>query len=409
LISVRLLVGLFVLGLVTLVGSKTLQARWRLPIPVKRLFDSGLIFLIVGMAIGPSGVRLVNESVLEQTGPIVVFCLGWIGFLFGVHLEARRLRRLSARMWSATLAESLITFGLVLGGAWVFFTFWCPDCQGSTEQKWAALITLAVCASGTAPASVFMLGDRPLFRGDIAQAIRVAASLDDLPGLLVFGFLFAMAPLNLFPALGPLSGVLWAVLSVVIGAVLGLLMRTLTQMAGDDQVNLLVLMGLVAFGAGAATFIHLSPIFVGAVAGVTFANTSGHKEVVFEMLARSEHTIYVLFLVLVGCEWRIESVNVFALTALYLAVRAFGKVGGGLLGAQLIKVNRGRQRLGGLALLGQGGLAIAMAVNYSHVYESPITPTVVTVLILGVIINELVGPLAATVPFGPPRVRRRRS
>ncbi len=401
----RLLVSLILLALIALAGARAMQPWWRMPVWLKRLFDSGLIFLAVGVAIGPAGVRLIDAHVLEQTGPIVVFCLGWIGFLFGVHLEWRRLRRLTRRMWAATFAESLLTLALVLVAAWIFLTYWCPTCQSIAMHKWAALLTLAACAAGTAPASVFALNGRPLFRGDIAQAVRVSATLDDLPGLLLFGLMFAAVPVGLVPALGLWSAPVWFLAAILIGVLLGVLMKSLTILATDAQVHLLVVIGLIAFGSGAAAYIRLSPIFVGAVAGITLANTTGRKEIVFELLARSEHTIYVLFLVLVGCRWSLEAEHLLALTALYLGIRALGKVLGGMTAASLIKVQEPRQRFGGLAMLGQGGLAIAMAVNYARVYEAQITSSILTVLIVGVIINELVGPVLAGVPFGRPKAR----
>ncbi|MDP8223463.1 MAG: cation:proton antiporter [Candidatus Lernaella stagnicola] len=399
----RLLLSLLLIGLIALAGSRAMQSRWRVPPVVRRLFDSGLVFLMLGVALGPAGVGMINDRILEQTGPIVFFCLGWIGFLFGVHLEWKRLRRLTARMWAATLSESLLTLVMVLVASWLFFSRWCPTCEGSEAQKWAALLTLAACAAGTAPASVFALNGRPWFRGDIAQAIRVSAALDDLPGLILFGVMFALLPGDLISAAGVFSGPAWILLSILIGVVLGLMMKSLTIMATDTQVQLVVVMGLIAFGAGAAAFIHLSPIFVGAVAGVTLANTTGRKETVFELLASSEKTIYVLFLVLVGCHWAPAAEHLLALTLLYLGVRAAGKVLGGIVGASLIGVQQPRQRFGGLAMLGQGGLAIAMALNYAWTYEAPISPTVMTVLIVGVLINELIGPGLAFIPFGPPK------
>lgn len=405
----RLIVGLILLGLIALGGSRFIQSRVNLPTGVRRFFDSGVVFIVLGVTIGPAGLGVVDTYVLEQTGPLVVFCLGWIGFLFGTHLEWRRLRRLSTRMWTATVGEAMLTFVLVLAASAWFFARYLPAGGGDTASRWAALVTLAACAAGTAPASVFLLNDRPLFRGNLAQAIRLAASLDDLPGLIVFGLLFAFVPLGLGGGAGLALAGLWMAASVLIGVILGLLMRTLTIMADDAQVHLLVVFGLIAFGAGAAAYLHLSPIFVGAVAGVAFANTAAGKERVFAVLAASERPIYVLFLVLVGSQWSAEARYLLPLTALYLLVRAAGKTIGGFVGAASMGVRELRPRLGGLAMLGQGGLAIAMAVSYARVYDTAITPLVVTALIVGVMVNELLGPLAATVPFGPPKKRRTRS
>jgi len=398
---VRLFLGLTVLVLITLTGSRFLQARFPLPVWLQRFFDSGLIFLVLGVALGPAGLQWINQTTLIQTNPLVLFFLGWIGFLFGAHLEWRRLRRVSGRLWAAMLGESLPPLLLVGAAAWWFFDRYLPD-AGTSHQRLAALITLSACASGTAPASVFWLGGRPLFTGATANQMRLLATLDDLPGLLVFGLMFVLLPPPALPDSDLWAVLLWLPGSVLIGVIMGYLLRALATTANDEQVTFLIVLGIIGFTAGFSAYVHLSPIFTGAVAGYTFVNTSRQKEKFFAVLAGSEHPIYVLFLILVGCHWTLSSESLYGMVLLYLGVRLSGKVGGGALAFALLRAPQRRHHWAGLGLLGQGGMAVALAINYQLTYASPFSATVVTVLILGVFINELLHSLLAGVPFGRP-------
>lgn len=401
----QIVIGFLVLLLVALIGSHSLRSLYTPPPIIRRLFDNGLIFIAVGMAVGPAGVDLLTPDVLEKSGPVVVLFLGWIGFLFGVHLEWRRLRRIVLPMWMIAVGESLLTFALVFAGSVWFFTSRQQLGYDSTIL-FAAVVTLAACASGTAPSSVFLLDDRPRFTGRIAQAMRLVGTVDDLPGLLIFGFFFAFFPTYHIGPIAWQTGLSLAALTLLLGVLFGILLKSVMLLARNEQTVLLVVLGVISLAAGFAQYIHLSAVFVGTIAGITFANLSGQKETVYRVLASSEQTIYVLFLMLVGCMWSLNTAHLLPLALLYLGLRLVGKLLGGLLGHRLVGAPPGRLRLGGLGLLGQGGMAIAMAINYERLYQSPISSLVVTTLILGVVVNELVGPSLASIPFGRAPLRR---
>jgi len=139
---------------------------------------------------------------------------------------------------------------------------------------------------------------------------------------------------------------------------------------------------------------------LGAVAGAAFANTAGKKEAIYALLVRSEHPIFVLFMILVGCQWTFASGHLIGLTALYLTARLLGKALGGAGVAWVMAAPERRYYLSGLGLLGQGGMAVAMAIDYARAYPSAISATLVTVLLLGVLGNELFASLATLLPFG---------
>ncbi len=96
-----------------------------------------------------------------------------------------------------------------------------------------------------------------------------------------------------------------------------------------------------------------------------------------------------------GAIWRPGSPWVLPLATLYLALRLVGKLGGGYLAARAA-TDDSRPPLGlGLGLLSQGGMAVAMVMNYYQLSSTELTSAVVTTVLLAVILNELVSPSLA--------------
>jgi hypothetical protein len=84
-----------------------------------------------------------------------------------------------------------------------------------------------------------------------------------------------------------------------------------------------------------------------------------------------------------GSPWAIVPV------VLFLAARVLAKVGGARLAARM---NDALPALGpdwGRALLGQGGLAIALALNFSRLESSPLANVVFSAAILSVLITDV--------------------
>ena len=55
----------------------------------------GLSFLVVGFVLGERGLGLLPDDLLQSMRVVVLFGLAWIGFVFGVQVELRIIRRLA--------------------------------------------------------------------------------------------------------------------------------------------------------------------------------------------------------------------------------------------------------------------------------------------------------------------------
>jgi Kef-type K+ transport system membrane component KefB len=176
--------------------------------------------------------------------------------------------------------------------------------------------------------------------------------------------------------------------------ILGLLVVALTAYRlGEDEL-LLVLIGAVLFSGGVALYLSLSPLLVNLIAGATVANLARERARVSirTTLFRGEQAIYVLFLIVVGAHWRLESIARLGLAALYVAVRSAAKVGGAWLSLGLLLKEEPAARRLGLGLLSHGGMAVAIVVSLQQVHPSDLTEAIISIVLVGVVVSELVSP-----------------
>jgi Kef-type K+ transport system membrane component KefB len=193
--------------------------------------------------------------------------------------------------------------------------------------------------------------------------------------------------------LGP--GLQWFALSLVIGGTAGFLLHLLTRVRCSDEELLIFVLGMAVFSGGIALSFKLSPLFVNTLMGLVVANLPGSRNRIFNLLARVEKPFYVVFLILAGAIWRPASPWGLPLAILYLGLRLIGKVSGGCLAARIAPASTRPPLTVGLGLISQGGIAIAMVMNYYQLSSAAVTDAVVTTVLIAVILNELASPFLA--------------
>ena len=104
---------------------------------------------------------------------------------------------------------------------------------------------------------------------------------------------------------------------------------------------------------------------------------------------------YAIFFVIAGADLNLDLLpKVGLLGVIYVVGRTIGKLGGSTLAARNAGLESQTQRLLGLSLLSQAGLAIGLVLAVSRRFPE-LAPTVNTVVLASVAVFELVGPLGA--------------
>ncbi|MBK7596939.1 MAG: hypothetical protein IPJ11_17450 [Gemmatimonadetes bacterium] len=132
---------------------------------------------------------------------------------------------------------------------------------------------------------------------------------------------------------------------------------------------------------------------------MTLINTSSHRREISSALSRVERPLYFLLLIFAGASWRSSAQSVWLLPVLlFVVARAVAKFGGARLAARLNDVLPTLGKDWGVALLGQGGLIIALAVNYLYQDTLALPNVVFTTAVISVLLTDLLsGRFAASV------------
>jgi Kef-type K+ transport system membrane component KefB len=169
----------------------------------------------------------------------------------------------------------------------------------------------------------------------------------------------------------------------------GVIWATLGRVKEGPELTLLML-GSVCFTAGLATYLRLSAVVVCFIAGLIVVNLpSGAGPQLRSTLLRLERPVYLLFLVVTGSLWQGTDWEGWALLLLFVVARFLGR----WLAVGICR----KSRLGGLeAVEGgslivapMGALSIAIVVSAQDLYSGPTIPWMVTAVIGGAIVSEI--------------------
>ncbi len=156
---------------------------------------------------------------------------------------------------------------------------------------------------------------------------------------------------------------------------------------------LLSLTGAVILSSGLASYIHISPLFMNFIVGVTLTNLPNFaRGRVSNLLLETEKPFFTIFLILVGALWPVTASAAVGAVLIYCPARVLGLVLGMRIGQALFLRNENQdfKRLG-FAMLPQGGVAIALVMDYTFLYPGPHASFALGVVIFAVLMNQLIG------------------
>jgi len=157
----------------------------------------------------------------------------------------------------------------------------------------------------------------------------------------------------------------------------------------------------VLFGGGLAIKTHNSPLLIGFICGIITANFCRHRLRALETAVRSEKSIYIIILIILGAGWTLKFNFILLITGIYFAVRILGKIVGTFAATRSFKADFNIPPTAGLGLIAEGGLAVAIIINFSFLYPW-LSDYLVTIIILSMFINEIISPKLVLLQFDSP-------
>jgi Kef-type K+ transport system membrane component KefB len=364
---------------------------------------SGTEYLLLGVLLGPQVTGLILASDVGRFSPFMTLALGWIGALIGAQFYMPELIRLPGRLFRVAFTEALLSLVFVAGvmGVGLIYMF-----DLTLGEVLLPALALGIISTASAPAGIALATRALGRRGSMIDQLQVTAAIDALVSVLSFGVLLSVlhaAP----PGTGrPPTATEWVVISLGIGLVGGALFHLFLGRERQTDRLFIGLAGAIILATGSAAYLRLSPLLPTMLIGAVLVNTSANRAMIRDVLFRVERPLYFVLLIFAGAAWEPSTRAWILPVLLFLVARVIGKLGSARLAARL---GGNLDELGpqwGRALLGHGGLAVALALNY-HLHEGAgLANLVFTAAIASVLLTDLTSARQAQVVVGDFRERR---
>jgi NhaP-type Na+/H+ or K+/H+ antiporter len=333
-------------------------------------------YILIGLLIGESGLRLVQSSDIQALRPFNMFALGIIGFLVGGELKTDTFRKYAKQFTAILLGEGVGAFLLVGLSVYGLLYFVCRN----HITAMAGGVVFGAIASATDPASTIDVLWEYRARGVLTTSLTAIVALDDALAMTLYGLGTSVAYMLTSGSGSLLSGLLHITIEIggalltgaIFAAILILLLRWLYQ----PEKSLAISIGLILLLISICLALEMDVILAAMALGFILANFAPRRSrQLFEMMRGFSVPIYVLFFVLVGARIALGDMPrwLIALVLIYVVGRSAGKMFGAWYGARVTHGEPVVRNYLGMGLFAQGGVAIGLSIMASqHLSNIPL-------------------------------------
>lgn len=351
------------------------------------LIVSGAEYLLLGILLGPQVSGLLDLALIQSFAPLTLLALGWMGAIIGVRFYLPELVAVPGLHFRLAFVESLLTL-VVVAVLETYLMSWLFDLPLARAAVPGVALGAIATLSASAGIDVVrrLLGDQ----GALVTQLRVSAWVNAFVAVAALGLLVSVEHPSVLVNGRALTATEWAVVTVGIGVVGGALFHLFLGVERHVDRLFIALAGGIILVSGAAAYLRLSPLLAAMFFGAILVNTSGSRAEIVAVMERVERPFYFVLLIFAGATWRPSAQAWILPVVLFLAARALVKIGGARLATRL---NGQFDALGpnwGYALLGQGGLALALALNYLYHTGAVLPNLVFTAAVASVLVTDLV-------------------
>lgn len=368
-------------------------------------------YVLIGLLFGALVVLTGQTEIISAFSVLINIAIGFIAFSIGLELNFKKIKNRSREVFIVTFFQAIFAFGLTFLALYILVL-----------PLHIALL-IGSLAIATEPGPILLITKKLHAHGPLTDTLVPLHGVEDGITIFIFGVSLSYALSIETGTAFTFSEILWGPIaeiffSVVIAIAIGyVFMRIIKFLKYEDaEKDLVVLVtafvaimiSIAIANSGFELFnhhIHLSPILLPMVAGITFSNLSSDlaKHETEHSIDQFSGPILIAFFTILGAEivilvaQSISIINLWLIVSavlIYVVFRLFGKLLGSYLGGKVAKSKPIVRKYLGFCLLPQAQAAIGLAF-YAHTQfgaNTYGTVILVTILIASVI-NELFGPL----------------
>lgn len=368
------------------------------------LIISGAEYLLLGVLLGPEVSGVIQATTEGAYAPFLTLSLGWIGALVGAQFYVPDLVRLPSTHFGLAATEAAVAL-VATTAATALACVWWLDL--SWQRTLVPAVATGAIAVASAPTGVAVVSLKLRERGFLVRQLQVTSAMDSLAAVGVFGILLALSHSAPPGTARPPTPTEWAVITLALGLVGGLLFHLFMGTEREIDRLFVALAGALILTSGAAAYLRLSPLLPAFLVGFVLVHTSPVRDEIREVLTRVERPLYFVLLIFAGSAWRPGGEAWLAFSLLFVVGRVVAKLGGALVAARAYELVPVLGPRWGWGLIGHGGLAVAIALNYLLHQDSPLARSVFTAALVSVLLTDLLSArlVQALVVSAPPAAR----
>jgi Kef-type K+ transport system membrane component KefB len=379
------------LTLVAVVAAGYLAARLAAGALARRfLIVSGAEYLILGVLLGPRVSGLISANVIDSFGPFITLAIGWMGAVIGSEFHLKRMLRFRGELYQVAFIEAVLVVAIVGGAMLAILTrlLAIPLLDALAPAASLGAIAVTTSASGIALAGRRLVRDRAA-RTPLLRQLQVTGGMDAAVGVLAFGIVLCIVHVPPPGDIRPPTPTEWAVITIGIGVVGGILYHLFLGGERDPDRLFVALAAAITLASGTAAYARLSPLLPTMLIGAILANTARNRHEIGQVLHRVQHPLYLVLLIFAGAAWRVPGRLWVLPIAAFILIRLLAKIGSARVATRLSGMSGALGRDWGLALIGQGSLAAAIALNYRIFEDSDLSNVVFTAGLVSVLATDL--------------------
>ncbi len=340
-------------------------------------------FMLVGLAVGPSGVGLLSHETLDDSRVLVDVALGLILFKLGTTLHPAALMR-DRPLLVTSLVEGLVTFALILALMLLI---------GAPIAVAALVSAIAVSSS---PAVLIHVAEELHAKGPVLERAKALVASNNVLAFLLFTLAL---PVALFGQKFDLQTALLLPLyrlggAVAVALVVARLVTWVSSLTRHDEQHLrfALVVGAVLLTLGLAKALNVSSLFAGLALGIACRWLEGRQPLTQVEFGGGGDVFFVTLFVFAGANLHVDAVMQQAPLALaFVATRTLAKVGAVYTSQRGFGVPARSAAAGGLLLVPMAGLAIGLVQTTSQLMPE-LGPKVAAIVLASVALFETIGP-----------------
>lgn len=349
--------------------------------------------VLAGVAIG----FLFSHKAVHAMADFTDIALGVMTFTVGTYLSMKVLHNARSRIFTLAFFDTLFTTGIVF----VSLVLFVPS------LSWVAAMLIASLATETAPAAVISLVQKKYSRGPFTKTLIGVTALNNFATILIFVICRSVA----IDATGEggfgssFHSVLAIPETIMVGVATGLAAAWITKHQHDRgsifATVFIAILANVLLCRLSRQYLHIdmSHLLANLTMGIVYTNASYHgRTIVNEVFGSINTLLFAVFFTMAGTHLDLTLLAVAGVAgAVFVSARAVAKSAAAYTASRLFDYPRRIGRFLGLGLIPQAGLAVGLVISLSSYPEfSGIAPTVSTVILAAILVNECVGPLTTS-------------